>query len=67
MDHFEEFEGHEPLGLPFDEEAGFFHPEEAHEGEDFAAAHPVEESVEREGRAATSGTDANRGRRGEAA
>ena len=45
MDHFEEFEGHEPLGLPFDEEAGFFHPEEAHEGEDFAAAHPVEESI----------------------
>ena len=45
MDHFEEFEGHEPLGLPFDEEANFFHPEESHEGEDFAAAHPVEESI----------------------
>ncbi|MBV9399130.1 MAG: RNA polymerase sigma factor RpoD [Bryobacterales bacterium] len=45
MDHFEEFDGHEPLGLPFDEEANFFHPEEAHEGEDFVAAHPVEESI----------------------
>ena len=46
MDHFEEFEGHEPLGgIPFDEEASFFHPEETHEGEDFAAAHPVEESI----------------------
>ncbi len=47
MDHFEDQflgEGQEPLGLPFDEEANFFHPEEVHD-EDFAAAHPVEESI----------------------
>ena len=48
MDHFEDQflgEGHEPLGLPFDEEGGFFHPEEVHDGEDFAHAHPQEESI----------------------
>jgi RNA polymerase primary sigma factor len=48
VDHFEDQflgEGHEPLGLPFDEEANFFHPEEVHDGEEFAAAHPVEESI----------------------
>ena len=48
MDHFEDQflgEGHEPLGLPFDEEANFFHPEETHDGEDFAAAHAPEESI----------------------
>src|ERR1700727_4020962 len=48
VDHFEDQflgEGHEPLGLPFDEEGGFFHPEEVHDGEDFAHAHPVEESI----------------------
>src|SRR6202020_588062 len=48
VDHFEDQflgEGHEPLGLPFDEEAAFFHPEETHDGEEFAAAHPVEESI----------------------
>jgi RNA polymerase primary sigma factor len=48
VDHFEDQflgEGHEPLGLPFDEEANFFHPEEVHEGEEFAPAHPVEESI----------------------
>ncbi len=50
MDHFEDQflgEGHEPLGaIPFgDEEANFFHPEEAHEGEEFAPSHPVEESI----------------------
>src|SRR3984885_7697881 len=48
VDHFEDQflgEGHEPLGLPFDEEANFFHPEETHEGEEFAPAHPVEESI----------------------
>ncbi len=48
MDHFEDQflgEGHEPLGLPFDEEANFFHPEEVHDGEEFQAAHPVEESI----------------------
>jgi RNA polymerase primary sigma factor len=48
VDHFEDQflgEGHEPLGSPFDEEANFFHPEESHDGEEFAAAHPVEESI----------------------
>src|SRR6202043_3806675 len=48
VDHFEDQflgEGHEPLGLPFDEEGGFFHPEEVHDGEDFAHAHPAEESI----------------------
>ena len=48
MDHFEDQflgEGHEPLGIPFDEEGGFFRPDEAHDGEEFAAAHPVEESI----------------------
>src|ERR1700722_1776479 len=48
LDHFEDQfigEGHEPLGMPFDEETSFFHPEETHDGEDFAAAHPVEESI----------------------
>src|SRR5580693_10248830 len=48
VDHFEDQflgEGHEPLGLPFDEEANFFHPEEVHDGEEFAASHPVEESI----------------------
>ena len=48
MDQFEDqflSEGHEPLGLPFDEEANFFHPEEVHDGEEFAPAHPVEESI----------------------
>jgi RNA polymerase primary sigma factor len=47
LDQFEDQflgEGTEPLGLPFDEEGGFFHPEEAHE-EEFAAAHPAEESI----------------------
>src|SRR5580692_6787347 len=38
-------EGREPLGLPFDEEANFFHPEETHDGEDFPAAHAPEESI----------------------
>ena len=37
-------ENHEPLGLPFDEEANFFHPEEVQD-EEFPAAHPVEESI----------------------
>ena len=46
MEHFEDqFESREPLGIPFDEDASFFHPEEVHEGEDFAATHPVEESI----------------------
>src|SRR3954451_9048073 len=48
LDQFEDqFEGpsQEPLGLPFDEEGGFFHPEEVHDTEEFAAAQPVEESI----------------------
>ncbi len=45
LDHFEEFESQEPLGLPFDEEGGFFHPEEVHDAEEFPVAHPVEESI----------------------
>ncbi len=46
MDQFEDqflADSHEPLGLPFDEEAAFFHPEEVHD-EEFAAQ-PVEESI----------------------
>ena len=46
MDHFvDQFlaEGHEPLGIPFDEEASFFHPEEPAEGEEHVQ--PVEESI----------------------
>ena len=48
MDQFEDqylADGHEPLGLPFDEEANFFHPEEVQDGEDFHGAQPVEESI----------------------
>ena len=48
MDQFEEqYLGgaHEPLGLPFDEETPFFNPEEVHDGEDFQAAQPQEESI----------------------
>jgi RNA polymerase primary sigma factor len=49
VDHFEDQflgEGHEPLGLaPFDEGANFSHAEEVHDGEDFAASHPTEESI----------------------
>src|SRR3984893_15314979 len=48
LDQFEDqFEGpsQEPLGLPFDEEGGFFHPEEVHDSEEFAPSHPVEESI----------------------
>ncbi len=36
MDQFEDqflADSHEPLGLPFDEEANFFHPEEVHDDE----------------------------------
>src|ERR1700732_3457728 len=46
VDQFEDqflAEGHEPLGLPFDEDANFFHPEEAPE-EEFPAQQ-VEESI----------------------
>jgi RNA polymerase primary sigma factor len=46
LDQFEDqFLNSEPLGLPFDEDGAFFHPEEAHEGEEFPAAHPAEESI----------------------
>jgi RNA polymerase primary sigma factor len=50
VDHYEDqflAESHEPLGLPFDEEANFFHPEEAHEPEadEFHATQQVEESI----------------------
>ena len=48
MDHFEDqflTDATEPLGLPFDEEANFFHPEDVHEAEDFHGAQPVEESI----------------------
>ncbi|HBY63980.1 MAG TPA: RNA polymerase sigma factor RpoD, partial [Solibacterales bacterium] len=47
MDHFEDqylADQHEPLSLPFDEEANFFHPEEVHEDE-LQGAQPVEESI----------------------
>lgn len=47
MDQFEDqylAEGNEPLGLPFDEEANFFHPEEVQD-EEFHGAQPVEESI----------------------
>jgi RNA polymerase primary sigma factor len=48
VDQFEDqylAETHEPLGLPFDEEANFFHPEEVQDGEDFHGAQQVEESI----------------------
>jgi RNA polymerase primary sigma factor len=49
VDHFEDQflgDSHEPLGIPFDEEGGgFFHAEEAPEGEEFAPQHHVEESI----------------------
>ncbi|MBV8550797.1 MAG: RNA polymerase sigma factor RpoD [Acidobacteriaceae bacterium] len=47
MDQFEDqylAEGREPLGLPFDEDANFFHPEEVQD-EDFHGAQQVEESI----------------------
>ncbi|MBI4874794.1 MAG: RNA polymerase sigma factor RpoD [Acidobacteria bacterium] len=48
MDHFEDQflpDSHEPLGLPFDEESNFFHPEEVHDVDEFNAAPVVEESI----------------------
>ncbi len=48
MDQFEDqflTDSHEPLGLPFDEESNFFHPEEVHDVDEFSAAQPVEESI----------------------
>ncbi len=47
MDQFEDQflpEEKEPLGIPFDEDANFFHPEEVQD-EDFHGAQPVEESI----------------------
>ena len=47
MDQFEDqylAEGREPIGLPFDEEANFFHPEEVQD-EEFHGAQQVEESI----------------------
>ncbi len=48
VDHFEDqflTESHEPIGIPFDEEANFFHPEEVQDGEEFPAAQQAEESI----------------------
>ena len=48
MDHFEDqflAETHEPLGIPFDEETNFFHPEEVQDGEEFPVAQQAEESI----------------------
>jgi RNA polymerase primary sigma factor len=47
VDHFEDqflAESHEPLGMAFDEESNFFHPEEVQD-EEFPAAQPAEESI----------------------
>jgi RNA polymerase primary sigma factor len=47
VDHFEDqfmSDSHSPLGLPFDEDNQFFHPEEVQE-EDAQSAQPVEESI----------------------
>jgi len=46
VDHFEDqfADTHEPLGIPFDEEANFFHPEEVQD-EEFPAAQQAEESI----------------------
>jgi len=48
VDHFEDqflADSHEPLGIPFDEDTNFFHPEEAPDGEEFPAAQQAEESI----------------------
>ena len=48
MDQFEDqflTDSHEPLGLPFDEESNFFHPEEVHDVDEFSATQQVEESI----------------------
>jgi RNA polymerase primary sigma factor len=47
VDQFEDqflAEGNEPLAIPFDEDANFFHPEEVQD-EDFHGAQQVEESI----------------------
>jgi RNA polymerase primary sigma factor len=48
VDHFEEQylgDASEPLGIPFDDDAGFFHPEEVQDSEDPQASQQVEESI----------------------
>jgi RNA polymerase primary sigma factor len=48
VDQFEDQysgETREPISIPFDEEANFFHPEETQDGEEFHGAQPVEESI----------------------
>jgi RNA polymerase primary sigma factor len=48
VDQFEDHfltESPEPLGLPFDEESNFFHPEEVHDVDEFSAVQQVEESI----------------------
>jgi RNA polymerase primary sigma factor len=48
LDQFEDQylgDAHEPLGLPFDEDSPFFHPEEVHDGDDFQASQHQEESI----------------------
>jgi RNA polymerase primary sigma factor len=48
VDQFEDQysgESHEPLSIPFDEDANFFHPEEIQDGDDFHGAQHVEESI----------------------
>jgi RNA polymerase primary sigma factor len=48
VDQFEDqylSDSSEPLSLPFDEEGNFFHPEEVHDGDDFQATQPQEESI----------------------
>src|SRR5215210_5240940 len=47
MDHFEEqylADAAEPLGIPFDDDTAFFHPEEQ-DSDDPQAGAPVEESI----------------------
>jgi RNA polymerase primary sigma factor len=48
VDQFEDqylADGPEPLGLPFDEEPNFFHPEEIQDEEFHTSQQPVEESI----------------------
>jgi len=47
VDHFEDqflADSHEPLGIPYDEDTNFFHPEEVQD-EEFPAAQQAEESI----------------------
>jgi len=48
VDRFEDRfleDGREPLGLPFDEESNFFHPEEVPDRDDSQTTHTAEESI----------------------